>query len=59
MELIKELEEGKLSDAGWEQYWKYRDYYNDKYYFEYGGAIDFVAFIESDAKRGIERNSSK
>lgn len=57
LELIKELQDGKLSDAGWEQYWKYSDYYNDKYMFEYGGVIDFVAFIESDAEKGVKRST--
>ena len=52
MELIKELE-GKLSEAGWEQYNKYPDYYQDKYG-EWGGVVDFVAFIEGDAQRGVE-----
>ncbi len=58
LELIKELQDGKLSDAGWEQYWKYSDYYQEQYS-EYNNVVDFVAFIESDAKNRIEYNSSK
>lgn len=58
MELIKELQDGKLSDAGWEQYEKYSDYYQEQYS-EYNNVVDFVAFIESDAKNRIEYDSSR
>ena len=50
---MSEDELNQLSEKGLEQYKKYRDYYDGKYQ-DYGGSVDFVAFVEREAKNDIK-----
>ncbi len=48
-----QIDVNKLSDNGFKQYIKYRDYYDDKFE-EWDYNADMISLIESDAKEHKE-----